>query len=338
MVASAGTTNLSDLPYELKEKIAFSCDYWAYQKLRTCDSVFHSFPSCKIVDFGEFQSLLKGLRLEKWEFGSDYDEYEENFWWRMERIHDPKVAESQHRIKLDLSCITQEQYLYVCRNELAHEVCRIVSAVLLNPHNFAHIDLTACNHSESNRKRFYYSLGFVILSGEVDLLSDLLQVEGIDPAFGGNAGILMASKNGNAESVRLLLGDARVDPSVENNHSIRFASENGYAGVVQLLLQDARVDPAVNNNQAIIMASKKGRVEVVQLLLGDARVDPSTNYNQAIRLASYYGYAVVVQLLLQDARVDPSVDNNQAIRKAGNVEVAQLLLQDARVDQSFRRL
>ena len=336
------STNLSHLPYELKEQIAFRCEYWTYQKLRACDSVFNSFPACKIVSVGELQSLLKGVRLEKWEFGSDFEEWERKIWGRMANTGkpftvDPKVIEFQQRIKLDLSRITQEQYLYVCRNALALEVCRIGKAVLLDPKKFAHIDLTAFNQSESNDEGFFYSLGFAIISSEVDLVADLLQVVGIDPSFDENSGIVMASFYGNAEIVQFLLQDPRVDPSAGNNCAIGAASQSGHVEVVRLLLQDPRVDPSVGNNAPIETASYFGRAGVVQLLLQDARVDPSAGENGAIRLASQNGHVEVVQLLLGDARVDPSAENNWTIRLAsqnGHVEVVQLLLQDSRVDPS----
>ena len=62
-------TKLSDLPYELKEQLAFRCDYWSYEKLRACDIVFHSMPASKTVQFEEFQNLLQKLELEIWKFG-----------------------------------------------------------------------------------------------------------------------------------------------------------------------------------------------------------------------------------------------------------------------------
>ena len=72
--------NLCDLPYELKELIAFKCDYFTYERLRACDSVFYSMPASKTVDFEEYRSVLSKLKAEKWQFGSDFEEYKKGFW------------------------------------------------------------------------------------------------------------------------------------------------------------------------------------------------------------------------------------------------------------------
>ena len=72
--------NLCDLPYELKELIASKCDYFTYERLRSCDSVFHKMPAFKTVDFEEYQSVLRKLKVEKWKFGCDFEDYEEGFW------------------------------------------------------------------------------------------------------------------------------------------------------------------------------------------------------------------------------------------------------------------
>jgi len=58
----------------------------------------------------------------------------------------------------------------------------------------------------------------------------------------------------------------RVDPSANDNYATKVASENGHAEVVGLLLADPRVDPSAENNYAIRVASEKGHVEVVALL------------------------------------------------------------------------
>ena len=80
-------------------------------------------------------------------------------------------------------------------------------------------------------------------------------------------------REGNLDSVKLLIQDHRVDPSAQDNYSIIYASNNGHLEVVKLLLQDSRVDPSAQDNYSIIRASENGYLEVVKLLLQDPRID-----------------------------------------------------------------
>jgi hypothetical protein len=54
------------------------------------------------------------------------------------------------------------------------------------------------------------------------------------------------------------------------------ASENGHADTVKLLLLDPRVNPAADENSAIQLASKEGHTDTVMLLLSDDRVNRGT--------------------------------------------------------------
>ena len=103
------------------------------------------------------------------------------------------------------------------------------------------------------------------------------------------------------------------DISIDNNLAIQMASENGHAEVVKLLLDDKRANPKAEDNWAIQKASQNGHVEVVKLLLNDKRVDPTADNNSAIQYASENGHVEVMKLLLNDKRVDPTEDNNSAI-------------------------
>ncbi len=60
----------------------------------------------------------------------------------------------------------------------------------------------------------------------------------MDPGSGGDTPIIKASSKGHVEVLRLLLCDPRVDPPIVENIAIRIASENGYADIVELLLLD----------------------------------------------------------------------------------------------------
>lgn len=74
------------------------------------------------------------------------------------RDGDMTALEFQKQIHLDLFRLTHEQYLYLCRNGLAQEVCRIVKACLIESARFSHIDLTAANESEREDCKVIYSV------------------------------------------------------------------------------------------------------------------------------------------------------------------------------------
>ncbi len=84
----------------------------------------------------------------------------------------------------------------------------------------------------------------------------------------GSKALILASKIGHPEVVKLLLADDRVDPSYK---AIIQASRYGHPEVVKLLLTDDRIDPSAQNNDAIMRASSEGNLKVVKLLLADKR-------------------------------------------------------------------
>jgi hypothetical protein len=69
-----------------------------------------------------------------------------------------------------------------------------------------------------------------------------------------------------------LLKDPRVDPAAVDNDAIRVASSNGHASVVELLLADRRVDPSMGHPTALERASVGGHVNIVQMLLEHPKV------------------------------------------------------------------
>ena len=157
----------------------------------------------------------------------------------------------------------------------------------------------------------------------------------VDPSACDSRMLVLASKNGRADLVKLFLGHPNADPSARKYAAIRWATKNGYADVVAELLADDRVDPAAGNNCLIWVASQNGCTAVVKLLLARADVDPGAQKNLAIIQSSKNGHANVVRELLRHPRVDPSAQENRALCLASkncHVHVAELLLQDERVD------
>jgi ankyrin repeat protein len=190
-------------------------------------------------------------------------------------------------------------------------------------------------HDYEFEEKLNWAIPLASVNGHAAVVELLLHDDRFDPAAWGDTAIILACKHGHVAVVELLLNDRRVNPTEADNLAIQLASENGHAAVVERLLRDPRVNPAGNDNFAIQYASKYGHTSVVELLLKDVRVDPAADFNYAIRLASHNGHLPVVKLLLDDPRVDPSVQYNDAIRAAsrnGYAGVVELLLREERVD------
>jgi len=97
--------------------------------------------------------------------------------------------------------------------------------------------------------------------------------------------LMMASKNGHAEIVRLLLSrGAEINMQTTNcgKTALMFASRGGHLETVKLLLDsgaDVNVQKTDDGATALLMATKNGHTEVVRLLLSKgAQVNIRSNY------------------------------------------------------------
>jgi ankyrin repeat protein len=125
-----------------------------------------------------------------------------------------------------------------------------------------------------------------------------------------NASLVNASEKGLTESVRSLL-DNGADPNMEDQNgqlgrtSLLLASRHGYADIVRLLLA-AHVD-IEDGGQSLCAASGKGHIDVVRLLL-EHNANPNTAYidKTPLMYAALNGRTDIVRLLL-DHRADPTI-------------------------------
>lgn len=176
--------------------------------------------------------------------------------------------------------------------------------------------------------------------GNLEIVRLLLSDERVDPLAKDDQAIIMASYNGHADIVRLIL-DAAVDRILCNtatdqvsfcNRTIILASEHGYADIVELLLLEGHANEC---SEAINTALEHGHDDIAKLLILDGRFDPSAHDNVAIIRASECGYTEIVELLLSDFRADPAVRSNEPIIRAsrnGHYEIVKLLLSDSRTN------
>ena len=126
--------------------------------------------------------------------------------------------------------------------------------------------------------------------------------------------LMMASKDGNEEVVRILLEAGRVDVNANDSQgrtALIEASLNGAQEVVGILLKDNRLD-VVNANDddgvtALIAASRRGKQEVFSIFLKDDRADVNVKDlrgRSAFFWANYRRSPDTICMFLRHGRVD----------------------------------
>ncbi len=108
--------------------------------------------------------------------------------------------------------------------------------------------------------------------------------------------------------VQLILSDSRVNPLERNCKAIRLASKNGNADTLMMLLADDRVraDLSVDTDRALLLACENGHLEVVRVLLENGRANPAVICGPATWTAQKNGHTDVAKLL--DAHVLGELD------------------------------
>ena len=104
-------------------------------------------------------------------------------------------------------------------------------------------------HGYLNYHSLFSGLHCDSLLGTVEIVADLLEVEGCDinqEDFAGTAPLLWAARNGHDGVVEIILGWGDISPDKQDNFGrtpLRYASEYSYAGVVSILLGRDEVNP-----------------------------------------------------------------------------------------------
>eukprot|EP01006_Ploeotia_vitrea_P027154 TRINITY_DN60019_c0_g1_i1.p1 TRINITY_DN60019_c0_g1~~TRINITY_DN60019_c0_g1_i1.p1 ORF type:complete len:887 (-),score=31.15 TRINITY_DN60019_c0_g1_i1:106-2766(-) len=195
-----------------------------------------------------------------------------------------------------------------------------------------------------------FSLGlmphFAAAGGKLDTLASICRVApssvtrkstvmGLQPLHCGAA-------NGELETVRFLLMEAKVDSTTGDEHgrtALLWATRNGHLEVVKWLLTEGGVSPTQANadgDTALLWAARKGHLPIIQWLLqhGGAKPDESNKYGDtALVTASSKGYLECVKWLLEvggSSVTEHDVDGNSALlwaAQGGHLRVVQWLLQ-----------
>jgi ankyrin repeat protein len=145
--------------------------------------------------------------------------------------------------------------------------------------------------------------------------------------------------SGNVDLVTMLLNDPRVDPAEYNNLPLRDAVKLGHTDIVQLLLEDSRVDPRVNDDEILSTVVERKRLQILQLLLQSPKIKyENTIYYDLARYACKIGQPEILEYLIYVMNVDPTLDDNEMLFIAienNRKDIVNLLLLDPRVDPSI---
>ena len=183
---------------------------------------------------------------------------------------------------------------------------------------------------------------YVILG--IDLLRARISIKDKD----GNTALILASKNGHTDIVKLLFqkGADLENQNKDGSTALMLASDNGHTEIVKILVEPHIWNGASlnvqdkNGNTALILASKNGHTDIVELLLekgappGCPHLDMQQNKNgeTALMLASDNGQTETVRLLVEKgANLDiKGKDGATALKtasKKGYTEIVRLLVE-----------
>lgn len=139
-------------------------------------------------------------------------------------------------------------------------------------------------------------------------VAQLLLEKGASPLEGatqGRSALSIAIKKGHNKVLELLVANFAEDsPAINELTPILIASKLGRIDAVKILLESARIRPEATDKlgrTALFMAARFGHPAVVQILLSDGRIDPdATDYygSTALFAAVRNGHADTVALLL----------------------------------------
>jgi ankyrin repeat protein len=238
------------------------------------------------------------------------------------------------RMKLDISKISDAQFLFVTINGHAAEFERILTG-----HKQDIVSLKAKKEALNEIMR---TGSFMDPSVSLTLFS-LIGTQLTDATTNGI--FMWATKTGQSKLLKILLDESRVILNCQDDYNrspIHYACSYGHIEIVRILLSDPRVAVTdFSGLQAIHLACDFGHVEIVKLLLQDPRIDPcakTDNLMEPIHRASQWNRAEVLNLLLGDVRVDANARDDQGDHslhhayRHSQINIVRILLNDSRVD------
>ncbi len=131
--------------------------------------------------------------------------------------------------------------------------------------------------------------------------------------------LMIASQEGRTETVEELLRHEKIKVNTKNSEgstALMIASQNGHADIIRLLLKkDADVNMQDNDGfTALIYAVQNRHAEVVKELLNHEKIDVNIRKidgGTALVLAALDGYGDIVELLLKHRKIDVNLQDNK---------------------------
>ncbi|KAJ3078311.1 hypothetical protein HDU99_000650 [Rhizoclosmatium hyalinum] len=137
-----------------------------------------------------------------------------------------------------------------------------------------------------------------------------------------NSMVYFAAKLGCSQMLRIFM-DHHIAP---DDKCLQIASQNGHAECLQLILRDQSVNPNAHDSSSLLMALQNGRHEVIKVLLEDPRTDVSCCKGEVFTLACKHGYFDIISRQVGALNVLPTVFHLTEALRFKHEDVAVYLL------------
>lgn len=180
-----------------------------------------------------------------------------------------------------------------------------------------------------------YYLRLAAAHGRVEILDAIINGETerpFDLTAANNEMIRVASANGHASTVKLLLRQPEVNPTASSFEAVKKAATNGHSGVLAMLLSDERVSTTIGRRQleyirASLRQDNAASVVIADFLQRGAVETGSTKLRNKLRNAILRDNVNEVTDLLSRVRQDDLVsENTNALRMAAHLGAEKVVL------------
>ena len=257
-------------------------------------------------------------------------------------LYDDAVTNALARTDLQGSNLPN-QYLYR-QLDLTRPQSRSLNWVIRNGvEGTIRLALDAGRYLNPIPESFNVALQLVVQKRCLHFVQMLLNVDGIDPNYGGGAALISATKLCQSGIVRSLLAADNINPNVRDQHHktpLHSACEMGYVAIVRLLLARDDVDPNAGSDRfgtPLIAACYNKHVEIINLLLAKDGIDVNfihNGKNTAISIAVGMGSTPVVKSLLARDDLNLNIVQQALVSSAylGDINIVKLLLNYPDID------
>jgi len=163
----------------------------------------------------------------------------------------------------------------------------------------------------------------------------------------GSTPVLIAARNGHADTVRMLVQECGADASTANKNGatpVFIAALNGHAETVRVLVKECGADASTANNNGptpVFAAAQNGHAETVRTLVQECSANASNANNDGmtpVLIAAHNGHTQTVRVLVQECGADASIANKKGdtpvmvALENGHWDTASCLVTELEVD------